>query len=156
MNVSVDSANASQQGTTPETLDGGDTSRQRTDTVILTRVDWLVALAAGALTALTLSPVLTTTYGFLDDYNALYVMQTDPSLARNGALLQGRPIEALLDAAFFSVVHTVGRLAIMRAFSIACLALLAMLAFVGLRRVGYGRLAAWIFAAGLCGFLARR
>ena len=42
----------------------------------------------------------------------------------------------------------------MRAFSIACLALPAMLAFVGLRRVGYGRLAAWIFAAGSCGLLS--
>ena len=109
----------------------------------------MIALLAAALTVGALSPVWTTSFGFLDDYSALYEQQTDPWQLRNATLLQGRPIAGLLHFVFFSFVDTVNELAVMRAFSVACLAAVAASTFVLLRRVDYERFAAWVFAAGI-------
>jgi hypothetical protein len=116
---------------------------------VVTRLDWLIAVVAAGATVASLSPVLTTGYGFLDDFLALYEAQTDPSPMHEVALLQGRPVAAVLDIVFFSFVHTIGDLTAMRCFSVFCLALLSALSFLVLRRAGYGRLPAWIFAIGL-------
>ena len=55
----------------------------------------------------------------------------------------------LLNAGFFLFVDTVGELAIMRAFSVACLAAVAALGFVLLRSLEYDRFASWVFAVGM-------
>ena len=115
----------------------------------LNRYDWFISASAAALTVATLSPVLTTSFGFLDDYIALYAHQTDPSVMREAAVLQGRPVVALLFSGFLSFVDTVGELAIMRAFSVALLAAVAACTFTLLRRLDYDRLPAWLFAVGM-------
>ena len=119
------------------------------DRTVLTRIDWMIGLVTAALTAAALSPVWTTSFGFLDDYTALYGFQTDPWPLRDGALLQGRPVVVLLDFGFFSFVHTIGELTLMRAFSVASLAVFAAFAFVLLRRLGFDRFPAWVFAVGM-------
>lgn len=111
--------------------------------------DLFLAFVTAGMTVGALAPVWTTSFGFLDDYSALYSQQTEPGKMRESALLQGRPIAGILHAAFFSFVDTIGELAVMRAFSVACLAIVAMLMFVTLRRFEYGRLAAWVFAVGM-------
>ena len=116
---------------------------------VATRIDWLIGLAAAAVTVAALSPVLTTSYGFLDDYLALYGEHTNPGPLREGALLQGRPIALLLDTVFFHFVNTVGDLTIMRVFGVAVLAVFAASAFIVLRSLGYGRFPAWVFAVGM-------
>jgi len=109
----------------------------------------VIAIGAAAITVLAFSPVLTTTYGFLDDYSLLYSAQIHAPGTWDLFLLGGRPVAGFIEWAAFSVVHTVDQLLLMRAFNVACLALVALGSVLALRRLRYTVLAAWTFAVGM-------
>ena len=115
----------------------------------LTSTDWAIAGAAAIAIVVALSPVLTTSFGFLDDYAVLTGWQTDATGTWDLYLVGGRPIGGLIAMGFFSFVHTIDQLVVMRIFNVLCLALVSMLGFVALRRLDYQRLAAWTFAIGM-------
>jgi hypothetical protein len=115
----------------------------------LTPTDWLIAGGAAIATIGAFSPVWTTSFGFLDDYSLLTGAQTDPAGTWHIYLVGGRPIAGLIALGFFSFVHSINQLVVMRISSVLCLALVSMLGFVALRRLDYQRLAAWTFAIGM-------
>ncbi len=115
----------------------------------LTRADWALGGSAAIATAVALSPVWTTSFGFLDDYAILVTAQTDPTGMWHEYLIGGRPISGLIAMGFLSFIHTIDQLVFMRIFSVLCLALVSLLGFVALRRLGYQRLSAWTFAIGM-------
>jgi hypothetical protein len=115
----------------------------------LISADWALGGGAAIATALALSPVWTTSFGFLDDYTLLFTAQTDANGLLNQYLMGGRPIAAVIVMGLFSFVHTIDQLVVMRIFSVLCLAVVSMLAFVALRRLEYQRLTAWTFAMGM-------
>jgi hypothetical protein len=114
-----------------------------------TLMDWGIAGAVAIAIVLALSPVLTTSFGFLDDYSILTGEQTDATGTWHLYLIAGRPIAGLIFMGFFSFVHSIDQLVEIRIFSVLCLALVSILSFVGLRRLDYQRLAAWTFAIGM-------
>jgi hypothetical protein len=115
----------------------------------LTSTDWVVAGGVAIAIVVALSPVWTTSFGFLDDYAVLVTGQTDPTGLWHQYLMGGRPITGLIMLGFLSFVHTIDQLVVMRIFSVLCLALVSLLGFVALRRLGYHRLSAWTFGLGM-------
>jgi hypothetical protein len=113
------------------------------------QLDHLVALLIGAATFLALSPVWTTSFGFLDDYPVLWGQQVAPSQLRDLELLQGRPVSALLHFVAFAGADDVDDLTWVRAAGVACLAFVAAVTYLLMRRLGYGILPSWVMAVGL-------
>jgi hypothetical protein len=115
----------------------------------LDAIDRAMAGAAAFATVAALSPVLTTSFGFLDDYSLMQTTQISARATWDQYLVGGRPVAGLLAMGFFSYVHTIDQLVVMRIFSVICLALSSMLGFIALRQLAYRRLPAWTFALGL-------
>jgi hypothetical protein len=115
----------------------------------LTSTDWVIAGAVAITIVVALSPVWTTSFGFLDDYSLLTGWQTDATGTWHLYLIGGRPVDGLIAMGFFSFVHSIDQLVVMRIFNVVCLALASTLGFVALRRLDYQRLAAWTFALGM-------
>jgi hypothetical protein len=134
-----------------EEVDPLPTSMRRVDDprTRLSSTDWAIAGAVAIAVVVALSPVWTTSFGFLDDYAVLTGWQTDPTGTYYLYLISGRPVDGLISMGFFSFVHSIDQLVLIRIFSVLCLALVSTLGFVALRRLDYQRLAAWTFAVGM-------
>jgi hypothetical protein len=101
----------------------------------------LVALAACA-------PVLTTRYGYVDDYSLLFDDERGRGVASLG-VGQGRPVAALLQWLFLGLIDGVSGLVVMRLVSVLAFAAMGVLLGRAMLSRGYSAAAAWTVAVGL-------
>ena len=101
----------------------------------------LVALVACA-------PVLTTRYGYVDDYSLLFDDERGRGVASLG-VGQGRPVAALLQWLFLGLIDGVSGLVVMRLVSLLAFAAMGVLLGRAMLSRGYSAAAAWTVAVGL-------
>lgn len=110
---------------------------------------WFVPAVAAFTVVVGLLPVLTTSFGFIDDYSVLYQKLTDPGPTVDAALVQGRPIAGLLQGLAFLGVRDIHGLVWLRLFSVGCLAFAAVVICVGLVGQMWSRSVAFALATAM-------
>jgi hypothetical protein len=118
----------------------------------------LCAAAAGALIGIlliTFAPVLTHSYGMLDDYALLQIFRSGGDVDDRPTIWQaftasGRPTLIPFVQLFYGHIHNIAELRYLRAFSIICIALLAAFLWRTLTRFGWPRWSAASMALIVC------
>ncbi len=109
---------------------------------------WILAVGVLLAALVACAPVLTTRYGYVDDYSLLFDDERGRGVASLG-VGQGRPVAAMLQWLFLGAIDGVSGLVVMRLVSVLAFAAMGIVLGRAMLARGYTPAAAWTVAVGL-------